>query len=54
MLVIYQRSRYQDRDVQIGDSLDPGSSVLRLLPIGGNSLRAWVSEVDANSIDIDR
>ncbi|RMA80184.1 HlyD family secretion protein [Umboniibacter marinipuniceus] len=51
VLVIYQRSRFQERDVQIGDSLDPGSSVLKLLPLGGSSLRAWVSEVDANSVD---
>jgi multidrug resistance efflux pump len=50
VLVIYQRSRFQERDIQIGDSLDAGSSVLKLLPLGGSSLRAWVSEVDASAL----
>jgi len=45
-LVLYETSRFQDRKVQVGDSLDSGSAVARLLPVGDSTLRAWLSEVD--------
>lgn len=46
VLVLYAESRFQSRKVQVGDSLDSGSAVLRLLPVGDATLRAWLSEVD--------
>lgn len=44
--VLYAQSNFQSRKVQVGDSLDSGSPVLRLLPVGDTALRAWLSEVD--------